>query len=416
MTSPDLVVTAPPRIADDPRGARASIDVMLAQRSSASTRFFTTESDRIALLSSRMASRFAAGGRLLAIGLSPASRSDARHVAVEFVHPVIVGKRALPAIALTGNAADVTRHFGLIVSPSDIVLTFGDEDGDDEEGACLSSAVASARAAECLTIAVDGVGAEFAFRAPVADPFVWQEIVETLYHVLWETVHVFFEHGLEIADATSDPGRAGFLYPFLRNAPRDLTAVTQDVARSVLDKARETDALRARTLLAGRDSGVAHAAAAIRERLDVGATVLAFGNGGSATDAMDLVADLRSPPRALGLMSRRALDLTEDTSILTALANDVGPDLVFARQIIAYGRPGDVAIAFSTSGTSRNVVAGLAAARRQGLATVAFTGYDGGSIAADKLADYVIIAPSEYVPRIQEAHATAYHIMRTVIG
>jgi D-sedoheptulose 7-phosphate isomerase len=153
----------------------------------------------------------------------------------------------------------------------------------------------------------------------------------------------------------------------------------------------------------------------MRASLEAGGTVLAFGNGGSATDAEDLVADLRAAPH--GWPHRRALDLSADAAILTALANDVGPEVLFLRQLIAHGREGDVALAFSTSGGSANIIAALAEARRRGLETIALVGYDGGSIAAERLADHVILAPSQYVPRIQEAHATAYHLLvERVVG
>jgi D-sedoheptulose 7-phosphate isomerase len=155
------------------------------------------------------------------------------------------------------------------------------------------------------------------------------------------------------------------------------------------------------------------AAARLRDVLDGGGTVHACGNGGSATDAMDFVADLRTARD--GLPARRALDLTEDAAILSAISNDVGTDAVFARQIIAYARPGDALVAFSTSGESRNVVHALEEARRRGLASVAFVGYDGGRIAADALADHVVLSPSQHIPRVQEAQATAYHIVRALI-
>ena len=166
----------------------------------------------------------------------------------------------------------------------------------------------------------------------------------------------------------------------------------------MLVKAREVGELRERTV--GDGAAIEAAAAAVA----AGGKVLAFGNGGSATDAMDLVADLRSA-------GVRALDLTDDSAILTALANDVGPEVLFQRQVIAHGREGDVAVAFSTSGGSANILLALEEARRRGLETVAIVGYDGGRIAAEGLADHVLIAPSEYIPRIQEAHATAYHLL-----
>jgi D-sedoheptulose 7-phosphate isomerase len=278
--------------------------------------------------------------------------------------------------------------------------------------------VDAARAAGALTLAYAPVGAEWELDSGSGDPFVAQELVETTYHVLWELVHVFFEHrGLlsgRTAGAVHDSGASGFLYPFLAEAEVDLDAVLADVRASVLAKADEVMALRAQTLGEGEDA-IAAAAAALRDRLQAGGCVLALGNGGSATDAMDLVADLRDPPAALGLPARRALDLTEDPAILTAIANDVGFETVFARQIIAYGHLGDAVVALSTSGGSANVLAALAEARRRGLATVALVGYDGGRIAAEGLADHVVVTRSEHIPRIQEAQATVLHALRTMI-
>ena len=117
---------------------------------------------------------------------------------------------------------------------------------------------------------------------------------------------------------------------------------------------------------------------ALRERFDAGGRLLALGNGGSATDAMDARRRLPPPARA-AWAPRPALDLTEDTAILTAIANDIGVEAIFARQVIAHGRPGDALLAFSTSGGSANVLAALAEARRRGLATIALVGYDGGA-------------------------------------
>ena len=90
--------------------------------------------------------------------------------------------------------------------------------------------------------------------------------------------------------------------------------------------------------------------------------------------------------------------------------------MLFQRQVIAYGRPGDVALALSTSGGSANIVAALAEARRRGLATIAFVGYDGGRIAAERLADHVVVTRSQHIPRIQEAQATADHALRELVG
>jgi D-sedoheptulose 7-phosphate isomerase len=129
---------------------------------------------------------------------------------------------------------------------------------------------------------------------------------------------------------------------------------------------------------------------------------------------MDVVADFRLPPRA-EWPSRPALDLCEDTPIITAVANDIGVEEIFQRQIIAYGRPGDVALTFSTSGGSENLIEALAEARRRGLATIAMVGYDGGRIAAEGLADHVVVSRSQHIPRIQEAQASAYHLLRELV-
>jgi D-sedoheptulose 7-phosphate isomerase len=250
---------------------------------------------------------------------------------------------------------------------------------------------------------------EWRFEPPSDDPFVCQELGETLYHVVWELVHVFFEH---LEHSAAGAGASSFLYPFLESGGRDLDSVVEDVGRSVLMKADEVGALRAQTLREGR-AELASAAATLRRAFDGGGTVLVFGNGGSATDAMDLTADFRTPPQ--GWPSRRALDLTADSAILTALANDIGPEVLFARQVIAYGRAGDVALALSTSGGSANVVEALTEARRRGLATVALVGYDGGRIAAERLADQVVVTRSDHIPRIQEAQAAAYHALRELV-
>jgi D-sedoheptulose 7-phosphate isomerase len=372
-----------------------------------------------------MAERFVAGGRLIAIGDTAAARSDVRHIAVEFVHPVIVGKRALPALGFAADIEALASQVELVCGPNDIVVAFG----DDER---IGSALDAARRLGCLTIAFADLDADWSFVPPSDDPFVRQELIETSYHVLWELVHVFFEHrGLLNASEqgaaappdvpVSDGGAASFLYPFLANSEHDLDAVLVDVEQSVTMKAADVTTLRVLTVTDGPHGGnrrvLLAAAEALRRSFDAGGTMLSFGNGGSATDAMDAVADYRSPPvgSPSSWRARRALDLTDDPAILTALANDIGTDALFSRQIIAYGRAGDAVMAFSTSGNSRNVIQALAEARRRGLATIAFVGYDGGRIRSESLADHVIVTPSEYVPRIQEAQAAAHHIIRELV-
>ncbi len=393
--------------------AAGRLDALLAERTESNRAFFTARAEEVARCCHRMAERFARGGRLVALGFSPAARSDVRHVAVEFVHPVIVGKRALPAIGLSREGGPLTAQLDLIAEPDDIVIAFGT---DEPAAGETVEALRMARERGCQTIAFSECGAEWEFEPPGEDPFVRQELAETLYHVLWELVHVFFEHrGLlegRVAGPVHDTGAASFLYPFLSEGETGLDEVIEDVRSNVLMKAEEVGELRERTINGSREELLA-SAADLRFLFDRGGKALVFGNGGSATDSMDLVADLRAAPQ--GWPPRAALDLTEDPSILTAIANDIGTDAIFLRQVIAYGRQGDAAIAISTSGNSVNLVEALVEARRRELVTLAFVGYDGGRIASEGLADHVIVTPSQHIPRIQEAQASAYHALRELI-
>ncbi|HEV2981550.1 MAG TPA: SIS domain-containing protein [Solirubrobacteraceae bacterium] len=390
----------------------AHLDAFAERRAKAGVQFFAEHAQALATVCHRMAERFARGGRLVAVGRSPAARSDARHVAVEFVHPVIVGKRALPAIGLAGEGGELAAQLDLIARRNDIAIAFG-TDEDEGEGA---RALGLARERGCLTIAFSPAGAEWEFSPASDDRYLRQELIETLYHVLWELVHVFFEHRglLEGRDVRRehDAGASSFLYPFLGELERDLTPVLEDVRRSALMKAEEVSLLREQTLAENRESLLA-AAGALRARLQRGGKLLAAGNGGSATDAMDVVADFHAPLH--GARGWPALDLCEDCAIVTAIANDIGVDAIFSRQVIAYGLPGDALLALSTSGNSVNVIEALQEARRRGLYTIAMVGYDGGRVAAEALADCVVITRSEHIPRIQEAQASAYHVLRELV-
>ena len=157
----------------------------------------------------------------------------------------------------------------------------------------------------------------------------------------------------------------------------------------------------------GLDLGpVVAAGEAIRTALASGHKVLAFGNGGSAADAQHLTTELvgRFQKDRTGFA---AVPLTADASLLTSVANDYGFERVFARQIEALGRAGDVAFAISTSGASPNVVRALEAARDQGLRTIALTGRDGG--AAGTIAEIHINVPDAVTARVQEVHITLIH-------
>jgi phosphoheptose isomerase len=158
--------------------------------------------------------------------------------------------------------------------------------------------------------------------------------------------------------------------------------------------------------------GVASAAAAIRRTTAAGGKVLAFGNGGSAGDAEHLVAELvgRFEGERRGLP---AVALTSNSSVVTAISNDYGYDQVFARQIDAMGRPGDVAFGISTSGQSRNVEAALSTAKARGMLTIALTGRDGGRMGAE--ADIHLNVAESSTARVQEVHRTIIHALCSLV-
>lgn len=172
--------------------------------------FFAAEAEQIAQACWSMARRFHQGGRLLAFG-NGAWATDAQHVSVEFVHPVIVGKRALPALALTNDSATLSgslsggvgathfaRQLKVLARPQDIALGFS-QDGND---ASILTGLDEAQHMGLLTLGLGGgeggqlaqMPIDFRFIVQASDPLVIQETHETLYHILWELVHIFFEH------------------------------------------------------------------------------------------------------------------------------------------------------------------------------------------------------------------------------
>jgi len=155
------------------------------------------------------------------------------------------------------------------------------------------------------------------------------------------------------------------------------------------------------------------AAAAIVEALGRGGKLLLFGNGGSAADAQHVAAELVGRFQATRA-ALSAIALTTDTSVLTSVANDEAFASVFARQIEALGREGDVALGISTSGRSPNVVSALDAARTRGLRTIALTGRDGGAIG--RAAEIHINVPSDSTARVQEVHRTLLHVICDLVG
>jgi len=363
--------------------------------------FFEAEATRLAEACHEMSRRFLAGGRLLAFGNGSAA-TDAQHVSVEFVHPVIVGKRALPALDL---GPDFERRLPVLLRPEDVVMGFAFPKVDES----VERAVRAARERGALTFSLRGEVGEYSFAPPNGGPFVIQEVFEVLYHVLWETVHVYFEH----REQGHDVGNSSFLYPFLGKRQQPLEQVVREVQGSMLQKMQEVNRLR--TAAAESEAGaISEIAAAVSERLERGGKLITFGNGGSATDANDLVSDCVDPPPGWGTVP--AVSLSAEPANITAIANDIGSEAIFARQLIAHARPEDVAVGISTSGGSANILATLAEARKRGLLTVGIVGYDGGRIVAERLADHAVVVRSDYIPRIQEVQASIYHVLRGVIA
>ena len=398
-----------------------------------------------------LARAFHRGGRLLVFGTGT-SATDAQHVSVEFVHPVIVGKRALPAFSLVADSATVTgltqalgadavfeHQLRVLGREPDIALAIS------HGGSCpgVVRGLTAARAAGLLTVAlVGGDGGDVA-RQGLADhclvvgsddPRIVKEGHVTLYHLLWELTHAFLDqpksldlaadeaagtdtHRHTKADASPDaspettpdtnPDMAG-LYPFLYASAAAPTGLLAEVAASTKSKIAEIVALRT-SVGEAENAGVAACARAMADVFARGGTLHAFGNGGSSSDAQDIVHTFLDPGGKAAPLP--ALCLTNDTAVVTALSNDVGFDVVFARQLQAVAQPGDVAVAVSTSGGSANVLAALAAARKGGLVTVGFSGYGGGRMAEPGCVDHLFAVPSASVHRVQEVQTTLYHVL-----
>lgn len=198
------------------------------------------------------------------------------------------------------------------------------------------------------------------------------------------------------------------LYPFLYNhgdvAPG---RVIEQARHSVAEKLREISSLRGATL-AVLEPRLQACAAALAHAFARGGRLLVMGNGGSATDAHHVSAMFQQP-EAVGDRALPALSLTSDVAVITALANDVGFEVVFSRQIAALGRPGDVVLALSTSGDSANLLRGIAEARKGAMLTVGVAGGEGGRMATSPDVDHFFVVASSSVHRIQEAQVSLLH-------
>jgi D-sedoheptulose 7-phosphate isomerase len=238
-----------------------------------------------------------------------------------------------------------------------------------------------------------------------ADPHVIKEGHVTAYHLLWELVHVFFD-APEVGEP-APPAGLEQLYPMLYGGAGESDSVLAAATESARQKIDEVVSLR-REVGASQGAALAACATELADNFAAGGTLLAFGNGGSSSDAQDVVHTFVDPERDPALP---AIGLTNDVAVLTALSNDVGFDVTFSRQIRAFGREGDIAFAISTSGGSPNVLAGLEEAARVGMTTVGLAGYGGGRMAELQELQHLFAVPSSSVHRVQEVQTTLYHVL-----
>jgi D-sedoheptulose 7-phosphate isomerase len=392
------------------------------------------QADAIAAMCHQMARRFLSGGKILAFG-NGGPTTDAQHVSVEFVHPVIVGKKALPAVSLNADGASVigaARHHGTNEAYAHLLGVLGRSDdialGLSSDGRCpdVLRGLETAHAAGLLTVALVGdpaspiatsTAVDHVFAVDSDDPRIVKEVHVTAYHVLWELVHVFLDQPRLLDDADlsapdTEPDGVEALYPFLYEGRTDLDAVLADVAASTRAKFAEVADLRRRV---GQDQAdaLATSATSIADAFAAGGKLLAFGNGGSSSDAQQVAQVHLDPPGERRPLP--ALCLTNDVAVVTALSNDVDFDVVFARQLRAFGQPGDIALGLSTSGNSGNLIQAFTAARDRGLVTVGFAGDTGGQMAHVDTIDHLFVVPSSSVHRIQEVQTTLYHVLHELV-
>ncbi len=217
-------------------------------------------------------------------------------------------------------------------------------------------------------------------------------------------------------DADGAAGGIESLYPFLYAGTADRAADRAANTAAVLDQVRASTVAKIaeiaelRQAVAQRDAArLAECAAEAAARFAAGGRLFAFGNGGSATDAQQVATLFLNPGQDWPPLP--AFSLASDTSVLTALANDVGVEVMFARQLGAFGTKHDIAVGLSTSGNSANLVRAFDEAARRGMLTIGLAGYDGGKMAELDSIDYLFVAPSSSVHRIQEAQTTTYHVL-----
>jgi D-sedoheptulose 7-phosphate isomerase len=209
-------------------------------------------------------------------------------------------------------------------------------------------------------------------------------------------------------ESQGSSGAVESLYPFLYSGATNVSALLEHVRASTVSKAGEIMELR--RVIGERDGPrLEQCGDAMAAKFAAGGRLFAYGNGGSATDAQQIATLFLYPGR--GTRALPAFALANDTSVVTALCNDIGVAVVFARQLAAFGGKDDIAIGLSTSGSSENLLRAFEEAKGRGMLTVGLAGYEGGKMAELDSIDYLFVAPSSSVHRIQEAQTTVYHVL-----
>jgi len=199
------------------------------------------------------------------------------------------------------------------------------------------------------------------------------------------------------------------LYPFLHGKDKEPVAENESLLESIRQKAQESLDVKER-FFAAHGANLIKAAHAMAKVYRGKHCMLAIGNGGSSCDAAHFCVEFKHPITA-GRPALPAINLVTDTAMISAIANDVGVEHIFARQIEAMGNAGDGLIGFSTSGNSKNLMTAFRIAKEMKLVTFGMTGGNGGAMRESGLVDHCLVVETDSIHRVQEVHVAAYHIL-----
>jgi len=199
------------------------------------------------------------------------------------------------------------------------------------------------------------------------------------------------------------------LYPFLNGGAKDPQAEQDALCESVRHKATHSVEVK-QDFFARNTEALIACARDLAARYRAGGRLFTMGNGGSSCDAAHLAVEFQHPVTT-GRPALPAMNLVMDAAMCSAVANDVGVEHVFVRQLEAHARAGDALAGFSTSGNSANLMRAFARARELGLLTIGFAGGDGGEMRASGLLDHCLVVETDSIHRVQEVHLACYHIL-----